>query len=171
MATVNYNFKSYKLPSRYYTSGGEDYSFQKFLQIFPVGSVYITVSKLNPRYLFGGTWEQIKDVFLLACGDTYSNGDTGGAATHDHLYRVGYRPYYGSLVGNDNNAIMLYDYRNRSWNYGASDGGLPDSNSINKALTKSENAIKSAEYSVMAHTDKADNMPPYLAVYMWKRIA
>ena len=137
----------------------------------PIGSIYMSVNDTNPSTYFGGTWEQLKDRFLVGAGDVYTAGDTGGEATHDHLYRVGYRPYYGSLVGNDNKAIMLYDYRNRSWNYADSDTGLPDSNSINKALTKSENNIHAAEYSVVAHTDKADNIPPYLAVYIWKRVA
>ena len=31
--------------------------------------------------MFGGTWTQIKDRFILAAGDSYSNGATGGAAT------------------------------------------------------------------------------------------
>lgn len=32
--------------------------------------------------MFGGTWEQIKDTFILAAGDTYKAGTTGGEATH-----------------------------------------------------------------------------------------
>ena len=35
----------------------------------------------NPGTLFGGTWTQIKDKFILAAGDSYSNGATGGAVT------------------------------------------------------------------------------------------
>ena len=31
--------------------------------------------------MFGGIWTQIKDRFILAAGDYYSNGATGGAAT------------------------------------------------------------------------------------------
>ena len=144
---------------------------QIFDLIYPVGSIYISINSVNPATLFGGTWEQLKDRFLVGAGDVYAPGDTGGEATHDHLYRVGYRPYYGALVGDDKKAIMLYDYRNRSWTAGANDTGLPDSNVINKALTKSENAINSTKYSVLAHTDKANNIPPYYAVYMWKRTA
>lgn len=53
-----------------------------FDEIYPVGSIYLSVNATNPSNLFGGTWEQIKDKFLLACGDTYANGTTGGEATH-----------------------------------------------------------------------------------------
>lgn len=49
--------------------------------IYPVGSLYWSSSPTNPATLFGGTWTQIKDMFILAAGDTYTNGATGGNAT------------------------------------------------------------------------------------------
>ena len=48
---------------------------------YPVGSIYLSVNNVNPSSFFGGTWVQIKDKFILAAGDYYSNGATGGAAT------------------------------------------------------------------------------------------
>ncbi len=48
--------------------------------IYPVGSLYWSSKPTNPSTLFGGTWEQIKDVFVLASGDTYTAGATGGNA-------------------------------------------------------------------------------------------
>ena len=51
--------------------------------IYPVGAIYISTVSTNPADLFGfGTWEQIKDVFLLSAGTTYTAGSTGGEATH-----------------------------------------------------------------------------------------
>ena len=49
--------------------------------VYPVGSIYWSSKNINPGTLFGGTWVQIKDRFILAAGDYYSNGATGGAAT------------------------------------------------------------------------------------------
>ena len=49
--------------------------------VYPVGSIYWSSNNTNPANLFGGTWTQIKDRFILAAGDSYSNGATGGAAT------------------------------------------------------------------------------------------
>ena len=50
--------------------------------IYPVGSLYWSSKSTNPASLFGGTWVQIKDRFILACGDTYtSSGATGGASS------------------------------------------------------------------------------------------
>ena len=71
---------------------------------YPVGSIYWTGKSPNeggnPNILFGGTWKQIKDRFVLAAGDTYINGNTGGSATvtlskeqmpnHNHSGYTGY---------------------------------------------------------------------------------
>ena len=51
--------------------------------IFPIGYIYISSSSNNPADIYGvGTWQQIKDTFILAAGDTYAAGSTGGEATH-----------------------------------------------------------------------------------------
>ena len=49
--------------------------------VWPVGSIYLSASEISPETLFGGTWEQVKDRFLLAAGDVYSLGGTGGQAS------------------------------------------------------------------------------------------
>lgn len=51
---------------------------------YPIGSIYTSTQSTSPATLFGGTWVQIKDTFLLTAGDTYSAGATGGTATHIH---------------------------------------------------------------------------------------
>lgn len=55
------------------------------LSAFPVGSVYITASNINPATFLGGTWSQIaQGRTLIGVGtlsdDTYAAGATGGAA-------------------------------------------------------------------------------------------
>ena len=50
---------------------------------FPVGYVYQSTVSINLSQQYPGTtWEQIKDVFLLTAGNTYTAGSTGGEATH-----------------------------------------------------------------------------------------
>lgn len=57
----------------------------QLLNIFyPVGSIYTSTKSTSPATLFGGTWVQIKDTFLLTAGDNYSAGSQGGSATHTH---------------------------------------------------------------------------------------
>lgn len=52
------------------------------ISAFPVGSIYQSTSSTSPASFIGGTWERIKDRFLLAAGDSYTAGNTGGEATH-----------------------------------------------------------------------------------------
>ena len=49
---------------------------------FPIGYVYISTSATNPGTIFGGTWTQLTDTYLVAAGSTYTAGDTGGTATN-----------------------------------------------------------------------------------------
>ena len=50
-------------------------------KVYPIGSIYMTVDNINPKDIFGGTWEQLKDRFLLGAGNTYGLGGTGGSST------------------------------------------------------------------------------------------
>lgn len=49
--------------------------------VYPVGSLYWSSNDKDPSLLFGGTWTQIKDTFILSAGDKYKAGATGGAST------------------------------------------------------------------------------------------
>lgn len=50
--------------------------------VYPVGSIYLSINDTNPSNLFGGNWEQIQDVFLLGCGAYSTAGDIGGNENH-----------------------------------------------------------------------------------------
>ncbi|MDO4978750.1 MAG: DUF859 family phage minor structural protein, partial [Candidatus Saccharibacteria bacterium] len=47
--------------------------------VYPIGSIYMSVSEVSPQTFLGGTWERIKDKFLLSSGDTISADTTGGS--------------------------------------------------------------------------------------------
>lgn len=65
-----------------YSGSDEVSDFEKriFLAAHPVTTLYWTSDNRNPGDVYGGTWKQIKDRFVLAAGDTYTNGATGGNA-------------------------------------------------------------------------------------------
>lgn len=122
--------------------------------IYPVGSIYISAVNQNPGTLFGfGTWEQIKDRFLLAAGSSYSAGSTGGEATH--TLTEDEMPSHNHVLGN---STIVYV-----------NGGA-------KKLDSSGNSTAADLNTNYGYTTKStgggeahNNMPPYLAVYVWKR--
>ena len=125
---------------------------------YPVGSIYLSVNNTNPGTIFGGTWEQIKDRFLLACGNTYSNGSTGGESTHKLTVDEMPSHSHGFERGASNKFEHIYISTNGAWNTPSSGSGYGFG----------------AGYMTINNTggSKAhNNMPPYLAVYVWKRVS
>lgn len=118
--------------------------------LYPVGSIYMSVNSTDPSTLFGGTWEQIEDVFLLSAGSTYTAGNTGGSATHYHKTPIGFDSsnIYGYLV----DSVPAYGSEV------VSATGVTVGASTTSALR-------------IAYTEESSSLPPYLVVYMWKRTA
>lgn len=64
-------------------SGNIDYRLLNFDDVYPVGSIYMSVNNVNPATLFGGTWEKIAGGrCLIGANSSYALGTTGGEATH-----------------------------------------------------------------------------------------
>ncbi len=126
--------------------------------VHPVGSIYMSTVETSPASLFGGTWERLKDRFLLAAGDAFPPLTAGGEAEHvlttpeiaNHVHTV--RPRGVNTAKSDNTQMGSYPIYIRNdkianWNVStfttdSAGGGQPH-----------------------------NNMPPYLAVYMWQRTA
>ena len=111
------------------------------LALYPVGSIYMSVSATSPASLFGGTWEQLQDRFLLGAGSNYTAGVTGG--TSKNVLNTASIPHIGTGI-----------------KYVGSGGTF----SLPSGVTYKE------EWLGGGTTTNLDNMPPYLAVYMWKRV-
>lgn len=119
--------------------------------VYPVGAIYLSTVVTSPATLFGGTWVQLKDTFLLGAGDTYGAGTTGGEATH--TLTIAEMPHHKHSMTLNN-----YAYNAITANHGW--GGDDVSNG---AYTN--------ETSYAGGDAAHNNMPPYLAVYVWKRTA
>lgn len=133
------------------SSGGTDVS-TVLNKVYPVGAIYMSVNSTNPKTLFGGTWVQIKDRFLLAAGATYKAGATGGEATHtltvDEIPNHQHVLWYPNAGGEQSAAI-----------------GYPEAGSKNTWYAEASKTGGTGGGA--AH----NNMPPYLSVYVWKRTA
>lgn len=128
------------------------------LALYPVGAVYISVNSTSPASLFGGTWERLQDRFLLAAGDTYGAGTFGGEAVH--LITVDEMPSHNHLMPNPD------------WTSGEYVITWPAWVSLYKASQKStESSCAPGLTQDTGGTKPHNNMPPYLAVYMWKRVS
>ena len=121
-------------------------------KIYPVGSIYMSLTDDTIEFVtekFGGTWEKMENTFLIGASSNYQAGTTGGTATHKHESPV--NTLGDSLVGVSNkfgtNANTLGNF------YGAT-------------LSSSQTGGNYTAY----YTSEESNIPPYTAVYMYKRV-
>lgn len=131
--------------------------------IYPIGSIYMSVNSTSPATIFGGTWEQIQDTFLLAAGSTYAAGTTGGAATHAHTtgdctLTVNQIPSHRHLISANANTSVSGGYSGMHYTSASTTNGASAYEGGGKAHNH-------------GNTGSSSNMPPYLAVYVWKRTA
>ncbi len=146
------------------------------LALYPVGSIYISVSATSPASLFGGTWEQLKDRFLVGAGNSYSVNGTGGASS------VNITP-----SGNNSGTALNIDQM-PSHSHGFvlniqhSDGATTSGEAMKTGLqvggraryngyTYSTGNGQAHTHTFVGTTQTVSTMPPYLAVYMWKRVS
>lgn len=127
--------------------------------IYPIGSIYMSVNNTNPGSLFGGTWEKIKGRFLLAADDeTFTLGQTGGSQnnTHHHWMPFGFdrfanrTSFYLTIENSADNKILT-----------GVDKVVHDFSEVHSTGNVRANTTADETISIM---------PPYMAVYMWKRV-
>ena len=139
-------------------------------KLFPIGAIYISVVSTNPSTWFGGVWVQLKGRFLVGVGAIEANttnfwgtvtpgsvscpvNEMGGEAyhtltttempSHSHVVK-----WYGSGNNVSLNEGSGYGYY-LSWAAGEGAGYLAG--------------------EAVGGSGQHNNMPPYIAVYMWKR--
>lgn len=163
------------------TTGQTEEPSLTFNQIYPVGSIYLSVNSTNPKTYFGGTWEQIKDRFLLAAGNTYSAGSTGGSASfQSHTHSI---PSLSGTAASAGAHTHIVSKRTTTYAAGTQTNYRAIASPTSVKADYTENCVSE---SAGAHTHSvsvnggttgsagsgnAGNMPPYLTVYVWKRTA
>lgn len=136
----------------------------------------------DPSELFGGTWERIKDRFVLAAGDNYEVGVAGGEATHtltaDELPVNAYSATFKSAsYGSNIFQFLNADSSGNNWNGDtqfmlaakrrvSATSGVDNTVTIDNLMTGNPISISNSSGG-HAH----NNMPPYLVAYMWCRVA
>lgn len=137
-------------------------------KIYPVGSLYMSAKATSPASFLGGTWERIKDTFILAAGDTYAAGISGGAAEHTlttseipaHAHHQNTYVVNSGFTEKTNfpDRGLSYPFENVNVYYAATT--VNGAGNFDGILTSS-----------IGIGSPHNNMPPYVTVYVWKRIA
>ena len=123
--------------------------------VYPIGSIYLSVSQTNPSSLFGGTWEAFANGRTLVGIDTQQEefntvNKLGGAK--DHILTTQEMPSHNHKRPNS----ILYN-GSSSWWIGGEGGTTIE---VVETPTSSSGGNQ-------AH----NNLQPYIVVYMWKRVA
>lgn len=170
-------------------------------QVYPVGSIYTSVVDTNPSILFGfGTWEAIEGGrVLLASGNGYKAGSTGGSPTHTlkieelpshnhggNVTQAGAHGHTGASSASGAHSHDAYYYLYKKGNGYSSSPNLTGLINTSGDYTVPVTVNKAGEHTHDIqinnngnHThgipnqgdNKAHNiMQPYLVVYIWKRI-
>lgn len=117
---------------------------------YPVGAIYLSVTDTDPATLFGGTWERIGGRFLLGADDTYTAGSTGGEA--EHTLTIDEMPKHNHEIDNLNASGNATPYMTVQAQDKVGYGG-------------------NVQTMYAGGSQPHNNMPPYLAVFMWKRVS
>ena len=119
---------------------------------WPIGSIYQSTVSTSPATLFGGTWAALGGMMLIGADETYTAGSTGGEATHTLITTE--MPSHRHVQ-----SFIVENLAPGAAGYGIMSGGTAGDTP----------SYQNTQYTGggLAH----NNMPPYLAVYMWKRTA
>lgn len=132
--------------------------------IYPIGSIYMNINNINPETTFGGEWEQIQDTFLLGCGSYASAGSIGGS--ENHTLTINEMPSHKHEIVSENGINGLE---------GLSTGISSGTDGTNWSFIDDPydaTGIGSGRFTT-SYTGEGKPfsiMPPYLAVYIWKRV-
>ena len=132
--------------------------------IYPIGCIYMSFNNTDPGTLYEGTeWEQIEGKVLVSVDSNDEELNTSNI-TGGEKYHI--------LTTNElpSHSHILHEIRsdNEASGYGLTPPGQPSGFS-NRVIVDQNSTKRStnAAGGGSAH----NNMPPYVTVYMWKRIS
>lgn len=149
--------------------------------VYPIGSIYISVSTVNPGDFIGGTWERFaRGRTLVGVNGTETEfttvEKTGGSKNlqaHSHIGQIYYSGnpswnheivnYPRAVLGNNGSINSSSGYVAAGYNCYSSN--VSPTNPYSKAFR-----MPTCE-SYIAGSGDSQNLQPYITVYMWKRIA
>jgi hypothetical protein len=132
------------------------------LSAHPIGSLYWSSKPTNPSMIFGGTWEAVKDKFILAAGDNYAAGSKGGES--NVLLETRHMPVHNHRIIKAVGTDPLDTAYQPAWAIKLK----------SEAIVNTEENPETGTTGGIGYTGgnvPHNNMPPYEVYYCWKRIA
>ena len=140
--------------------------------VYPIGSIYISTSEVNPKGIIGGEWERYAEGrTLIGAGNgtdvngksmEFSINNEGGE--YDHKISIAEMPSHNHEYTNGGDALVIYSNIDepKQKNYGFS--GI-NANGWWHGVNKATSPIKSN-----GNSEAHNNIQPYIVTYMWKRV-
>lgn len=146
------------------------------LTLYPVGSIYMSLEAVSPADLFGGTWERLKDFFLLGAGGSYTAGQTGGASRASITpggYNKGTALTTSQIPAHEHGFMLNIQHV---------DGTVTTAESMKTGLqvggrirysgsTYPVGGGQTHTHDFVGYAQDVSTMPPFLAVNMWRRVS
>lgn len=140
-------------------------------ECYPVGSIYMSVNSTDPSTLFGGSWERIQDTFLLASGSTYGAGTTGGSADSVVVSHTHEQKAHSHGFGGDHKVWTTASGSTEPGNQISGTAKYYAATAKQDYAWSRRTASETPNIQATGVDGTGKNMPPYLAVYVWKRTA
>lgn len=139
--------------------------------VYPIGSIYQSMSPTNPGAIFLGQWTQITNKFLYASNNS---NVTGGNASHSHAVAMLFPEYYGwgNITANKTYGmwpaagIMDYDknHANKMTDWGTGE------NYVSGIMKDNSGYIVTTDVKKQTGATGATSiLPPYTTCYTWYR--
>lgn len=160
----------------------------------PIGSYYWSDQDTNPADLFGGTWEQIKDKFIIAVGDSHEVNTSYGSNVKD-LSHTHTSAAHAHTTGNHTLTLnetpehkhnLIHTGRLLYWDSGLTGMGYPNYNGAtpiqttwdcytntaggSQAHNHGDTGSTTPEPTGKSLSETFDITPSCVAAYCWKRI-
>lgn len=133
-----------------------------FSRIYPVGSIYMSSVDTSPEELFGiGRWEKIQDRFLVSAGEEFEAESTGGKSVYP------LRANIGAVDGNP--GTLGYIPVGLTGLQQAKKATYIISGGVTQSSTYWNHSTPVTDRDVSGEVYDTTILPPYMAVYMWKR--
>ena len=126
------------------------------LRKYPIGMIVVFYTDIDPKELYGGTWERIKGAFIWGIDDGETAGTTGGEKAH--TLTVNEIPAHAHT---ENGAVMVWN--TKIGNVGAD----PARKEMASAALVSPALNTGSTGGGQSH----NNMPPYYGAYIWRKTA